>query len=421
MKGSQWQRRGGRRYCRHSVLAGSVLLCLMLIGCQQPRVKHPGLTPPQDAQQVALSDLKAQANQVLNLDSVSARRDVDVVFALVDRLLAVHEQDEAMNYLSRGVLIYPWNLKYQMLYAELLAGKGQQEKASEKAALVLKYAETDDLIARARKLLHKDPLPELPGIQTLPGTHSCIVLIPMQGCEKWLILRIRDELTSTLGIPVVVQTLDMQYPPAGRDRRQYLINLFRRNIAKNHSDPLVVKCMKDENLRLEDLRIEENALKLMRRMARQEGLEKVGMLDAALEEARGKDPQWDSDQLLEALCKAVTPFRRGRVAYLGVTAVDIFTGDSNYLFGWAGPSGGVMSYKRFTADFWDDPPNQERLVKRALMQSLSSIGFVYGIQRCADPTCSRAYPNSLQEHDAKTGSLCPECRSAFSKVMGGGK
>jgi len=109
----------------------------------------------------------------------------------------------------------------------------------------------------------------------------------------------------------------------------------------------------------------------------------------------------------------VKPYRRKNVAYLGITSVDIYAKDYNFLFGWANRSGGIMSYRRFTAAFNNDIPNQDRLIKRTLMQCLSSVGHIYGIKRCTNPTCARAYPNSLSEHDAKNGTLCSECENGF--------
>lgn len=117
------------------------------------------------------------------------------------------------------------------------------------------------------------------------------------------------------------------------------------------------------------------------------------------------------------LFKAVKPFHRKKVGYLGVTSLDIYAKDYNFLFGWASPSGGIMSYHRFKADFNDEIPNKERLVKRTIMQSLSSAGYIFGVERCTAPTCARAYPHSLAEHDAKDAKLCPACRNGFKKAL----
>lgn len=372
----------------------------------------------QNTDPVSLDELRTQADEVLKMDNVTARRDIDVVFALVDRLLATNQQDMAESYITQGLRSFPWDLEHQMIYAEMLTKKGKEATAKEKAALVLKYAEKDDLISRARKLLGTAPLPDIPGITSLSGTNHCIVLIPFQGCDRWLILRIKDELCATLGVPVYVQKIDMNYPPVSRDRRQSIINRFKREVEKNLSDPHVSKSMKDLRLEKKDIQVEANVLKLMHHIARLNGRQGEETLETYLKDATGKDPQWNADQLLETLVNAVRPFRRQNIAYLGITPVDIYTADYNFLFGWAYNSGGIISYRRFSAVFNDETPSQDRLIKRTLMQCLSSLGFVHGIEKCSDPTCAKAYPNSLTEHDAKTGALCSECKNAFKKALG---
>lgn len=42
---------------------------------------------------------------------------------------------------------------------------------------------------------------------------------------------------------------------------------------------------------------------------------------------------------------------------------------------------------------------------------------MFGIQCCTDPTCARAYPHSLEEHDAKSEALCPACQHGFDTKL----
>ena len=145
--------------------------------------------------------------------------------------------------------------------------------------------------------------------------------------------------------------------------------------------------------------------------------QKMEAFKAYLEESKGKNPQWNAGQLLDVLIRAVRPHRRRNVAYLGITAVDIYAKNYNFLFGCASRKGCIISYRRFTANFNGETPNQKRLVKRTFMQCLSSIGHIYGIERCTNPRCARAYPNSLSEHDAKEGSLWEKCKNEFRKIF----
>ena len=91
---------------------------------------------------------------------------------------------------------------------------------------------------------------------------------------------------------------------------------------------------------------------------------------------------------------------------LGITAEDIYTDDYNFLFGLGQTRLGVMSYARFLLD----KPSTEQFEKRAVMQAFSSAGIIIGIPRCTYPSCARAYPHSLEEHDRKDLMLCYECR-----------
>jgi archaemetzincin len=105
---------------------------------------------------------------------------------------------------------------------------------------------------------------------------------------------------------------------------------------------------------------------------------------------------------------------------LGVTSHDLCAPTANFLFGSAatGRFFGVISTQRFRADFNGEPPKRERLTERLLKQSLSSITYMVGIDRCTTPECAHAYPQSLAEHDQKPSTLCAVCRKALEQKIG---
>ncbi len=393
------------------------IICVVL-GCFGGITARATVTVEKEVETNSLKELRAQADKVLKQTNVSARANIDVVFKLVDGLIEANQLEDAEKYVTKGLEHFPWNLEYQMTYAELLARLGKTEKAKEKATLVFQSGESGELIERARKFLNKNPLPEFPEISALPGTNHCIVLVPLQECDKWLILRIKEGLSATLGVPVYIQAINTKYPTFSRDRRRILIDGMRQQFIKEIHDIELADAMGNLNLTKEDLDEEDNVLKLTKYLLRSYSTEALEEFEAFLEHSKGKDPQWNADRLKTIFFRAVVPYRRKNVAYLGITSVDIYARDYNFLFGWANRLCGIMSYCRFTADFNDDIPNQERLAKRALMQSQSSVGLIYGLKRCTDPTCARAYPNSLSEHDAKKGTLCSECRKNFRTTFG---
>ena len=129
--------------------------------------------------------------------------------------------------------------------------------------------------------------------------------------------------------------------------------------------------------------------------------------------------QWDADVLMKAfVAKLPEGWENGATTYIGITDRDIYARNYNFLFGWGGKTRALLSTRRFTGEFNDTPPKRSRLLKRTMMQLLSSAGHVFGVPRCTTPTCARAYPNSLDEHDAKTGKLCRDCRSGFDQALG---
>lgn len=372
----------------------------------------------QDVSSETIQELKERADAILSHSDVSARREIDVVFQLADRLLEIKEINSAENYLNKGLQHNPWDLEHQIIYANLLKTNGMKAASTEKANLVLKYAEGEDLIEKAKLLLDIPPTPDFKNIQRIEGTNHCVVLIPLQRCQKWLISKMQTNISETLEIPVYIQRIKAEYPTPSRDLRGQILNRIRRQIEKEgNKDPQVTFSMKQLNLNMADLKRDEIIVRLMEHILPANGPNAVEQFKSALKDAEGKNPQWNTDELQSLLFKSIAPYRRENVAYLGITSEDIYANDYNFLFGWANAKGGVMSYHRFTAIFNDELPNQDRLLKRAQMQALSSIGHIFGVKRCTNPTCARAYPNNLSEHDAKEGSLCTQCVEGFKKLF----
>lgn len=122
-------------------------------------------------------------------------------------------------------------------------------------------------------------------------------------------------------------------------------------------------------------------------------------------------PQWDAELLGEALDELAA----GPRCVLGVTDVDLFARDLNFVFGFGRDGIGLFSYERFLDGAAAEAP---RLDDRVTKQALSSIGGALGVGRCDDETCVRAFPNSLAEHDRKQLRLCSSCREDFERALG---
>jgi predicted Zn-dependent protease len=414
---------------RFSSRSRGILRALALVLTSVGLCAVPAAADLSDAEKAALRvkplpQLKTQADELLaKRDFVLIRRDVDVLLVLIDRLLEEGDKAGAEKYLDAALQHYPWALDYQIQYAALLDEKGKSEQAKAKAKLVLDHAESDRLINQARKLLGQDPLPALPKLAKLQGDGPALVLVPVGPVETWLLLALEEDLGGALGIPVFSRSVEIPLPPESRSGFSRYIEETRRRLLQHLDEPEFESILEKLDLDREQIEKHDDAvLRFLRTMAASSaGGPEPEAFDAMVEDLRGRYRQWDIEKLNAAMKKAVTPHARPQVKFLGVAAVDAFMGGSNFIFGMAENGGrwGVITYHRFTAAFNGETPDRKRLEERALKQSLSSIGFMFGVKRCSDPTCARAYPHNLAEHDAKSTELCPACRQALNRALDG--
>jgi archaemetzincin len=117
--------------------------------------------------------------------------------------------------------------------------------------------------------------------------------------------------------------------------------------------------------------------------------------------------QFDADALLGL----ARPVRAERV--LAVTGVDLYTGDLNFVFGMAQPSGEacVISLSRLSLD-----ADKERFRRRALKEAMHELGHTFGLGHCTAPACVMWFSNTLGETDRKGAAYCPRCEETLRLV-----
>ena len=230
------------------------------------------LLPAQTPNDANLERLKRRADAVLDKPNVEARGEVQAVFSYSDALFAAGRDVDAVEYVREGLKLYPWNLDQQMNLADALVRLGNADEAKGVAEMVATNAEEGALIARANTILGVAPPPEFAAVSAERITGPALVLVPMQGCESWLIVRLRDGLAEALGIPVVIQTIDATYPPAHRDRSKMLAQELRWQLKLGINTADVANTMRGLGMKAEDLDVDANVFKLYAHIrARQDG------------------------------------------------------------------------------------------------------------------------------------------------------
>ena len=382
---------------------------------------HGAVAPQQPA--VNSTNLREEVAALISMgDSVQIRRQIQLVCALVDQLNREGKDDDALQYLQVLLQHDSWALEYQMLYAEMLEKRGQPDVAKERARLVETYAENDVMISRARAFLKEPSCESPPALSKLAGSTCTIVLVPIGITDVCFLQELRSALETGLRIPVHVQQADVRIPPFSRDPLKEYIGRMRESLLANmEKSARLVVFLRNNKIHRDTLEEDDAVLNAVRLIcANDGGTNALAGFNATLEEVGRIDKQWDIEKLMNNLHSETTPYWRIGVRYLGVTKLDAYSGASNYIFGSAEPGGNnaVITYHRFTAEFNGETPNRDRLLKRTLKQALSSIGFMLGVVRCSDPTCARAYPHNMAEHDAKSEHLCAACKAGFEKATG---
>lgn len=399
----------------------ALLFALLHSGCG--RVSVPALPPPVEPVQPTLSELQPRVDKLLALkDAVKIRRNVADIFALVDLLLAENRQEEAATYLSAALTHNAWALEYQMKYAELAEQRGEFDIARQKATLVLEFAEQDELVLRAQSLLGLAPLSPMAPIQRIMANTTTLVLVPIGNVDRCVLYELGGEIGNALSVPVIVCDAGANVPPAARDPVARYINTVRTNLTSAmKDDPVLALFLKQRGLTEASLQETDAVIEACRQLSFRGGnTNALSQFDARLRELRQESRQWDINKLLRSLKVYVRQYVNRHTYFIGVTRLDTFADQNNFIFGTAENNGrhAVISYHRFTAAFSGDSPSRKRLVERAFKQVLSSFGFMLGVPRCSTPTCARAYPHSLAEHDAKSKDLCPACRAGFEQAFG---
>jgi archaemetzincin len=97
---------------------------------------------------------------------------------------------------------------------------------------------------------------------------------------------------------------------------------------------------------------------------------------------------------------------------LGITAVDLYVPQLNFVFGEArlgGPSA-VISTHRLRPEFYGQLPDEKLFLRRVEIEAVHELGHTFGLGHCPKVCCVMHFSNNIADTDRKGPLFCDDCR-----------
>jgi len=119
--------------------------------------------------------------------------------------------------------------------------------------------------------------------------------------------------------------------------------------------------------------------------------------------------QHNSTIILEKI-KILKPRNSNKI--LGVTDVDLYFPELNFVFGEANISSGIsiISLTRLRQEFYGLRPDKRLFIERSVKEAIHEVGHTYGLSHCPHQKCIMHFSNTLRETDIKGPGFCTDCR-----------
>ena len=119
--------------------------------------------------------------------------------------------------------------------------------------------------------------------------------------------------------------------------------------------------------------------------------------------------QYNSSEILRKLRALKT---RKTELILGVTNVDLYVPELNFVFGEADTYSGVViiSLARLRQEFYGQRPDRKLFGERAVKEAVHELGHACGLNHCRSRDCVMYFSNSINDTDRKGPGFCRLCK-----------
>jgi predicted Zn-dependent protease len=296
-------------------------------------------------------------------------------------------------------------------HIEIVENTHDPATAHSSATVVYDNAEDPGLVAKAGNYLGY----KAPDFGALPvtgkddgGLH--VVLIALPPCDLRIVGEAARLYEKATGIPVrisrMAEDLKLGAPSRIPDQRRIQQAIIQKG---------------GPNIEFSGWSLERYKNELLKTVEAGSALARFSMEDfvAKLDNRPG---QYDAGSHVDGLTDILAKYRPQdvRAMYVGLTASDIFLGDTNFVFSASVAKNGfgtsLLSYGRMTASMTGERyESRKRLAERLAKQLVPATLSALGIPRPSDPTDPYSYADSIERVDQKTLTLSGPTKDALDK------
>jgi predicted Zn-dependent protease len=237
-----------------------------------------------------------------------------------------------------------------------------------------------------------------------------MILIPLQPCNIWLLEETAATYEKITGVPVKIRRLAENWNLKAPDR------IF----GQRHVQSILIKLEKKQ-IDFSDWRKPRYISALKQAVSDEDPYSKYYVMDL-IKKINLKPGLYEISPYLDWFSEVLRKIRSNdfRTMYVGITEVNIFDGDNNYIFSMYTPgndsSASILSYNMMLAEtlseeFESRKRLTDRIAKELVPASLKSLG----IPRSTDPTCPYSYSSGVDRLDQKTLNLSDPVRRELEK------
>jgi predicted Zn-dependent protease len=331
------------------------------------------------------------------------------VYDYATQLLRDGKKTESLSVLRNILATSPHNYAAHLDFAENTSDLAASKTSAE---IVLDNAEDLELINRAAKKLARarktyDSVPKLDKGET--GLQ--LILIPLMPCNIWLLDKAAKIYESITDVPTKVRRLPEGWNPGRPDR-----------IAHQRTIQGILVRLKKENIDFKGWRKERYIRELKNTVEQEDAISQYQVKDL-IDKVNKTPGQHLAGPQLDWFNKTLDKYRSGdrRTMYVGITEVNIYSGDNNYVFS-LGILGGVsrasiLSYYMMLGEILShEYQSSQRLTERIAKELVPASLKLLGIPRSTDPTCPYSYSSGVSRLDQKTLVLSQTVKEALKKI-----